>query len=288
LLDLVTSFGTMIWSPLKWSRPAWDLIFIIDFTLSGIVLVPQVLAWVYERREGLQLRALGSWAVFSAGAVAVYAIAKGVEAPISAGTTLATIVVLAALFLLPGIQFWGVHVKRAHWNFAGFAVALAYIALAISFHQDALARVRKFAQAEQLDVHAIGALPMPPSMWHWDGLVRGPHGVYETRIKLGDGMDRAQAAGPATSAALPLEYRYYPDAAPNSYIDAARQLPEVQTVLWFSRFPVIRFHHEGDDAIVEIADLRFPHMRPDRPAAFTYWVRFDANGNVVSKGWAKP
>jgi len=44
LLDLVTSFGTMIWSPLEWSRPAWDLIFIIDFTLTGIVLVPQLLA----------------------------------------------------------------------------------------------------------------------------------------------------------------------------------------------------------------------------------------------------
>ena len=288
LLDLVTSFGTMIWSPLKSSRPAWDLIFIIDFTLSAIVLVPQILAWVYQKRDGLQLRALASWAVFSAGVQAVYEIAKGVDAPISVGTTLAIVVVLAALFLLPGIRFWGVHVKRAHWNLAGFAVALAYIALTISLHQDALARVQKFAQAKQLDVHAIGALPMPPSMWHWDGLVRGPRGVYETRIELGDGMDRAQAAGPATSAAFPLEYRYYPDAAPNSYIDAARQLPEVQTVLWFSRFPVIRFHREGGDAIVEIADLRFPHMRPDRPAAFTYSVRFNANGNVVSKGWVKP
>src|SRR6266436_346365 len=24
LLDLVTSFGTMVWSPVQWSRPAWD------------------------------------------------------------------------------------------------------------------------------------------------------------------------------------------------------------------------------------------------------------------------
>src|SRR5882762_7981884 len=36
LLDLVTSFGTMIWSPLEWSRPAWDLIFIVDFTLTAM------------------------------------------------------------------------------------------------------------------------------------------------------------------------------------------------------------------------------------------------------------
>src|SRR6202165_4175792 len=58
LLDLVTSFGTMIWSPLRWSRPAWDLIFILDFSLSAILLVPQILAWVHASREGLQRRAL--------------------------------------------------------------------------------------------------------------------------------------------------------------------------------------------------------------------------------------
>src|ERR1700686_2632283 len=50
-LDLVTSFGTMIWSPLEWSRPAWDLIFIVDFTLTAIFLVPQLLAWVYAHPE---------------------------------------------------------------------------------------------------------------------------------------------------------------------------------------------------------------------------------------------
>src|SRR5260370_13769057 len=46
LLDLVTSFGTMVWSPVQWSRPAWDLIFIVDFTLTAILLVPQLVAWV--------------------------------------------------------------------------------------------------------------------------------------------------------------------------------------------------------------------------------------------------
>src|SRR5260370_35014020 len=46
LMDLVTTFGTMIWSPLEWSLPAWDLAFIIDFPLTAILLVPQLLAWV--------------------------------------------------------------------------------------------------------------------------------------------------------------------------------------------------------------------------------------------------
>src|SRR5260370_16724194 len=53
LLDLVTSFGTMIWSPLQWSRPAWDLIFIVDFTLTPILLLPHLLAWVYPHPEKL-------------------------------------------------------------------------------------------------------------------------------------------------------------------------------------------------------------------------------------------
>src|SRR6202795_2570033 len=83
LLDLVTSFGTMVWSPLKWSRPAWDLIFIVDFTLSAILLVPQVLAWVYAKREGLPGRALGSCIAAVVAVFLVAGIAQFVGAPIS-------------------------------------------------------------------------------------------------------------------------------------------------------------------------------------------------------------
>ena len=34
-LDLLTDYGTMIWSPLEWSRPAWDILFIVDFTFTA-------------------------------------------------------------------------------------------------------------------------------------------------------------------------------------------------------------------------------------------------------------
>src|SRR5258707_10846519 len=83
LLDLVTSFGTMIWSPLQWSRPAWDLIFIFDFTLTAILLVPQLVAWVYAHPEKVQRRAVGMWLVFAAATVGVAFIALSVDAPIS-------------------------------------------------------------------------------------------------------------------------------------------------------------------------------------------------------------
>src|SRR5258708_9047841 len=103
LLDLVTSFGTMIWSPLKWSRPAWDLIFIIDFSFSAILLAPQIVAWVYARGEGLRRRALGSWLVFGSATLAVAGLGTFVGAAISLRAILVVVVVLAAAFLLPAL-----------------------------------------------------------------------------------------------------------------------------------------------------------------------------------------
>jgi len=288
LLDLVTSFGTMVWSPVKWSRPAWDLIFIIDFTLSAILLVPQIVAWVYAKREGLQRRALGSWILFAAGAVGVAAIGMSVAAPISTRTILAAVVILAAVFLLPAVRQWGLQVRLASWNLAGLLIALGYIGAAAYAHHVALQRVDKFSSSLHLDVQSQGALPFPPSLWHWDGLVLTPRGVYELRMNLGGESTEVQAASASPEADSSLTYRFYPDAAPNPYIEAAKRLPEVQTVLWFARFPVTRFHTEGPDAIVEISDLRFPQMRPDRPASFTYRVRLAADQTVLSQGWVRP
>jgi membrane-bound metal-dependent hydrolase YbcI (DUF457 family) len=277
LLDLVTSFGTMIWSPLQWSRPAWDLIFIVDFTLTAIFLVPQLLAWVYSYPEKVKVRAIGVWLVFLPAPVLIARIAEIVGAPISAQVVLGATLLFTAIFLLPALQGWGVKIRHDTWNRAGFLTSLIYVALTLYAHHVAFARIQKFAELYPLHVQSIGALPLPPSLWHWDGLVRTEHGVYELRMDLSD--------KPSDTELIAQEHHYYPDAFPNSYIDAARRLPEVQKVLGFARFPVTRFHKEGDVAIVEFADIRFQSALRDRPSSFTYRVRFAANGNVLSKGW---
>jgi membrane-bound metal-dependent hydrolase YbcI (DUF457 family) len=279
LLDLVTTFGTMIWSPLAWSRPAWDLIFIVDFTLAAILLVPQFIAWVYSQPEKMKRRALGMWLVFLPAPFLISKIAEAVGAPISDAVVLIVIVILTACFLLPARRGWGLKVSHENWNRAGFAGALVYVALTLYAHHVAFARIQKFAELYPLQVQSIGALPLPPSLWHWDGLVLTDRGVYEMRMDLSD--------KPASDTELlTREHRYFPDAPPNSYIEVAKRLPEVQKVLWFSRFPVTRFHKEGDVAVVEIADIRFASFRRDRPVGFTYRVRFGPDGNVLSKGWA--
>jgi membrane-bound metal-dependent hydrolase YbcI (DUF457 family) len=278
LLDLVTTFGTMIWSPLAWSRPAWDLIFIVDFTLAAILLVPQFIAWVYSHPEKVKRRAVGMWLVFLPAPFVIAKIGENVGAPISDIVILSAIVIFAACFLLPASRGWGLKTPYDKWNRAGFAGALVYIALAVYAHHIALGRIQRFAELDHLNVESIGALPLPPSLWHWDGLVRTERGVYELRMDLSEKPVR-------DGDVLTLEHRYYPDAFPNSYIDAAKRLPEVQKVLWFARFPVTRFHKEGGDAVVEISDLRFSRSRSDRPPSFTYRVRFGADGNVLSQGW---
>jgi membrane-bound metal-dependent hydrolase YbcI (DUF457 family) len=279
LLDLVTSFGTMIWSPLQWSRPAWDLIFIVDFTLTAIFLVPQLLAWVYAHPEKVKGRAVGMWLVFLPMPFLIAKIGEIVGAPISGQVVLGAIVIFAGVFLLPSLLGWGVKIQHGTWNRAGLAAALIYVACTVYAHHVALSRIQKFAELDHLQVESIGALPLPPSLWHWDGLVRTARGVYEQRMDLAD--------KPVNDGELlALEYHYYPDAPPNSYIEVAKRLPEVQKVLWFSRFPVTRFHKEGDVAVVEISDIRFIQTRRDRPPSFTYRVRFGTDGNVLSQGWA--
>jgi membrane-bound metal-dependent hydrolase YbcI (DUF457 family) len=275
-LDLVTTFGTMIWSPLQWSRPAWDLIFIIDFTFSALLLCPQILAWVYRQAEGLKNRAIITWSVLALASLGVAALLKNVGAPISAETAVTMIMLLAAFVLLPATRGKGLRVHYATWNRAGLATAILYLAAAFYAHRVALERVKQFASLFQLQVESLGALPFPPSLWHWDGLVNTPHGVYEVRLDLSEPPPLAS-----------IEHRYYPDAIPNQYIDAAKRLPAVQTVLWFARFPVTRFHKEGSDAIVEIYDARFPQVRRDRPASFTYRIKMDESGAVISQGWER-
>jgi membrane-bound metal-dependent hydrolase YbcI (DUF457 family) len=280
LLDLVTSFGTMIWSPLRWSRPAWDLIFIVDFTLTAIFLVPQLLAWAFANPEKVKGRAVGMWLVFLPAPFLIARIGEIAGAPISGRVVLSAVVIFAALFLLPALLGWGVKIRHDTWNRAGFAAALIYIACTVYAHHVALACIQKFAELNHLQVVSIGALPLPPSLWRWDGLIRTERGVYELRMDNSDKLSNDWEI-------LTREHRYYPDAPPNSYIEQAKRLPEVQKVLWFSRFPVTRFHKEGEVAVVEISDIRFVQVRRDRPASFTYGVRFSSSGSVLSQGWVR-
>jgi membrane-bound metal-dependent hydrolase YbcI (DUF457 family) len=291
-LDLVTNFGTMVWSPLRYSRPAWDWVFIIDLTLTGIALVPQFGAWCYREPGQFWRRAIGAWAALTVGAFAAYlfAGAVGYGFPIAAAVVVSAI--FAVIIFLPAAQGAGFRWTRATWCRAGLAVLCAYVALAASAHHKALADVDHFAAAQHLQADSLAALPLPPTLTHWVGLVSTPDGVWRATFhEPGGAVENAQFYIGAQS--LPL-------------VEEAMKLRDVQTYLWFARFPVWRVvRREGNETAVEISDVRFfregdpvvaadpqpskrvATTRPGR-AGFTFQIVFDAQGRILSHGFKEP
>src|SRR5271156_5263962 len=78
LLDGLTSFGTRMWFPISQQRVAWDWLFIIDFSFTSLVLLPQVVAWIYSDRQKSRARAIAMWIVFAICSLAVWRIAGAV------------------------------------------------------------------------------------------------------------------------------------------------------------------------------------------------------------------
>ncbi len=282
LLDLCNNFGTMIWSPIFWSRPAWDLVFILDFSLSGILLLPQFLASLYREKQNLPRRGLFLWSVSAVAVLFIQRVSEIAGYPISALSAGSAIALLCALIFLPAWHGWGFGISRAGWCRAGLLAATAYIGATLPAHHFALKRASEFASFEHLEVASLAALPQPPSLWRWDGLIGTPRGIYALRMDLSE-----TAPSPDPAAQSTIEYRYYPDAPDNPLIQKARQTREVQTVLWFARFPVTRFHMEGDIGVMEISDLRFPSPQRGGASPFTYRVRMDSAGRILSQGWVR-
>src|SRR5262249_44464678 len=142
LLDLVTTFGTMVWSPVSWSRPAWDLVFIVDFTMTGILLIPQLLAWVHRDQPHIKRRAVMMWLLFVQVTIGIAALGKIVGAPISNAAIWGAIGIFSALFLLPAMFGWGAQLRLATWNRVGLLGACVYIGLTAVAHHQALERVK--------------------------------------------------------------------------------------------------------------------------------------------------
>lgn len=278
-LDLANSFGTMIWSPLAWSRPAGDLIFILDFTLSAILLLPQALAWVYEREEGAARRALRAWLGCVLAVLAIRGFSQLFLVRVTAAAALGVVALLAVLIYGPLPRSRGLRLSRASWCRAGVVVLAAYMGGAVLAHRAALEQVKQFAALEKIEAESVAAMPFPPSLWHWVGLMRTPRGVYVVRVDL----DKPEPRGAERNGII--EYSYYPEAPANLQIEEAKSLPEIQKLQAFMRFPVTRFRKEGSEAVVDFLDLRFQPAIPGRPLPFTYRVRMDAGGRVVSKGW---
>lgn len=271
ILDAMTSFGTRIWAPISEQRVAWDLLFIIDFTFTAIVLLPQIAAWVYGNREKRLGRAVSMWVLFTLAGFAAWWIAAVSRAGFHFYIALVASAIMALLFFGPAVRDWGFRATRSGWCQAGAAVMVTYLFACALAHQAAMRRVENFAAVNRVPVVRIGALPMPPSLLAWGDAIKTPDGVYRARVDLGNSN--------------PPDFRFIADSPPDVFTARALELPEVQLYWTFARFPLIRASIENSLHVIDFGDNRFVTADRRTPQPFTYRVAFDSQGNVVEQGW---
>jgi membrane-bound metal-dependent hydrolase YbcI (DUF457 family) len=290
-LDVATSFGTMTWSPLNYSRIALDWLFIVDFTFSAIALVPQLAAWCYREPAQFAWRAGGVWIALSAGVMGIYKFAEVAGYGFPAWVVAIASAIMAALFFVPRIRGAGFRWKRASWSRVAMAVLCVYVACAAMAHRSALADAAGFAASRHLQVESIGALPLPPTLTHWAGLITTPEGVWRTTFQLPGGkLENAELYAKTDS---------------NRYVAEAKNLRDVQVYLWFARFPIWQVERVRGETVAEVTDARFfrrnlqawnneshaPNSGAQTQAnlpGFTFQIIFDAAGNVISHGFKRP
>ena len=273
-LDLITSYGTMIWAPWSNARVAWDLAFIVDLTLTGIVLLPQLMAWVYSSPEQALRRGLIAWFVPTlVGAVAAW-LAAALQIPLPVLTVVIASAGMALLLWLPSLEGRGFRWPTALYCRLGVMVLVVYLVLCRAAHQAALSRVEDFAQSTGSRTVRWAALPAPPSLWWWSGLVQTPEGIYRVSIRLLD------PAAPS--------YRFFANAEKNVYLEKAEAHADVQTFRWFARFPWVTYREESGLHVIEYRDLQFFDPPRGRTPPFTLRVFLDDQGRVVRSGLLQP
>jgi len=278
ILDGMTSFGTRMWYPLSSRRVAWDLLFIIDLSFTAIILLPQILAWIYpagpESSRDIpksRSRALRMWLIFTASTIVAWLLTRAAGYPFRLWVGAVISAVLAVIFFSPAIGGWGFRVERAAWCQAGVVVMVAYLFCCALAHHSAMLRVRAFADESRIAAERMAALPIPPSLLDWGDAIRGPEGLFEAQFDL--------------RMKTPPAFWYIPDSPPDMYIERAERLPSVQLYWNFARFPGIHSFQRAGRHYVDFGENRFSDGRHRSPQPFTYRVVFDGAGNLLEEGW---
>src|SRR5207237_1870483 len=129
------------------------------------------------------------------------------------------------------------------WARAGVALVAAYLTFAGCTHHRALGRLREFAASERINALSMAALPQPPSAARWAGMIDTPTGIFRVQFS---------AFGEE-----PAKIQFFANPAENHYIAEARGLRDVQTFLWFARFPQFRYLERDGNHVVQVSDLSF-------------------------------
>ncbi|HKO06020.1 MAG TPA: metal-dependent hydrolase [Candidatus Acidoferrales bacterium] len=281
LFDCITSFGTMVWSPISWTRVSWNWTFIVDLALTGVLLYFLLLARVAEEPAGRGRVWRAAWLLVLMAALAgvyslgSYALGRPAPAEIPAAVLLAAAIPLG--LTLAGRSF---PLTGRGWARIGVLAAAVYLGMDAWAQMAALDRV-----AEQMPVGPgvlnAQAIPMPPNMTQWLGLIATDEGVREWTFSLAD---------PPSARVSTI---FVPARSGEACPAVLWNIPQVRAYLHFAEFPVVVCGHAPGVETAEFTDLRFARIPlrwtrgPVRqaPLPFTWRVTFDDAGRVLREGW---
>ncbi|MBI4610143.1 MAG: metal-dependent hydrolase [Candidatus Rokubacteria bacterium] len=147
-------------------------------------------------------------------------------------------------------------------------VALAAIVLYLGMmalnHSAAVTRMEELLQSQGVAARRVEALPWPFNPLRWQGFAEDGDRYWQGDVRLWrggvtlTGLPKGPADGP---------------------VARAREHKDVQTFLWFARFPVVALREDGNRAVVEYRDLRFAQSLRSR-SPFVLRVLFSPSGEV--------
>lgn len=128
----------------------------------------------------------------------------------------------------------------------------------------AVTGMRQLLQSQGVTPRRVEALPWPYNPLRWQGFAEDGDKYWKGDIQLWRGRIALTpvAKGPE-----------------NGMVARARGQKDVQTFLWFARFPVVAFWQDGGRSVVEYRDLRFSQSIRSRDP-FVLRVVFSPSGEV--------
>jgi membrane-bound metal-dependent hydrolase YbcI (DUF457 family) len=228
ILDLLNAYGTQVLQPFSDARLSLDLLFVVDLVFTGIVVAG--IAWSRGGRGGRARVAMASLAVYVGFAALLHGRAVDLvrDAALRSGVRVVTVSALPQLLSVP----------LPSMDYLGFATP----AVASPAGKD---------PPGSRSPEEKRTVPFPAGPLSWNGF------VDDGRTFLRAEVD------PLTGT---LEWKQRERRAPDvPAVRAVRGLADVETYLWFARFPAARVASRRGRTEVTFYDMRFSGMPGRNP-----------------------